>query len=318
MSTDNVYVGIDVAQETFDVAVYASTERWTGHNNASGIAETVTRLEALQPTLVVLEATGGLEHGLAGMLAAVQIPVAVVNPARIRAYARALGRLAKTDRLDAEVIAHFAQAIKPVSQAQPTADAQERKDLLARRNQITGMITAEKNRVYRASPHIQTQIEEHIAWMQQQIEQIDRELDEKLATDKQYKQRQHQLCAVEGVGPVVSRAIIIGLPELGHVPGKKISALVGVVPYNRDSGKFAGKRFVCGGRPAVRTALYIAALVGSRWNPVLKELYDRLITAGKCKKVALTACAHKLLLILNAMVRDGTLWQPTMAQNRRS
>jgi transposase len=299
MSTESVYVGIDVAQDTFDVAVYDSSERWSAHNNVSGIAETVTRLEALKPTLVVLEATGGLERNLASMLAAVQIPVAILNPGRIRAYAKALGRLAKTDRIDAEVIAHFAQAIKPDPQVQPTADAQERKDLLARRNQLVGMMTAEKNRVYRASPPIQVQ--------------IDHDLDEKLAADKNYKQRQQLLCSAKGVGPVVARALIVGLPELGQLSGKKISALVGVVPFNRDSGKFSGKRFVSGGRPAVRTALFMAALVGTRWNPVIKELYDRLIKAGKCKMVALTACVHKLLLILNAMVRDGTFWQPIKA-----
>jgi transposase len=314
MSTEQVYVGIDVAQETFDVAVHDSSEHWTAQNNASGIAETVTRLEALKPALVVMEATGGLERGLAGMLAAVHIPVAVTNPARIRSHAKTIGRLAKTDRIDAEVIAHFAQAIKPAPQVQPSADAQERKDLLARRSQIIGMITAEKNRMYRASVPIQTQIKEHIVWMQQQVAQIDHDLDEKLATDKQYKQRQQQLCAVQGIGPVVSRALIIGLPELGHLPGKKISALVGVAPFNRDSGKFSGKRYVSGGRPAVRTALYMAALVGSRWNPVIKELHDRLIKAGKCKMVVMVACAHKLLLILNAMVRDGTLWQPIKAK----
>jgi transposase len=313
MSTESVYVGIDVAQDTFDVAVYDSSERWSAHNNVSGIAETVTRLEALKPTLVVLEATGGLERNLASMLAAVQIPVAILNPGRIRAYAKALGRLAKTDRIDAEVIAHFAQAIKPDPQVQPTADAQERKDLLARRNQLVGMMTAEKNRVYRASPPIQVQIKAHIAWMQEQIGQIDHDLDEKLAADKNYKQRQQLLCSAKGVGPVVARALIVGLPELGQLSGKKISALVGVVPFNRDSGKFSGKRFVSGGRPAVRTALFMAALVGTRWNPVIKELYDRLIKAGKCKMVALTACVHKLLLILNAMVRDGTFWQPIKA-----
>jgi transposase len=314
MSTEQLYVGIDVAQETFDVAVSDSRERWTAPNTSSGIAETVTRLEALKPTLVVLEATGGLEHGLAGMLAAVQIPVAVVNPARIRSFAKALGRLAKTDRIDAEVIASFAQAIKPSAQVQPSADAQERKDLLARRNQLIGMITAEKNRLHRASPHIRVTITAHIAWMQQQIEQIDRDLDEKLAADTTYKPREQQLRTVKGVGPVVARTLIIALPELGHISGKKIAALVGVVPFNRDSGKFAGKRFVSGGRPVVRTALFMAALVGAKWNPVLKELYDRLIKKGKCKMVALTACMHKLLLILNAMVRHGSFWQPIKAQ----
>lgn len=310
MSTPQVYVGIDVAQDSFDVALYDSTERWTAQNNVSGIADTVTRLEELAPALVVMEATGGLEHGLARMLAAVQIPVAVVNPARIRAYAKALGRLAKTDRLDAEVIAHFAQAIRPAAQAQASADAQERKDLLARRVQLVGIMTGEKNRLHRASPHIQTSIKAHITWLQEQIDQIDDELEEKLSADKQYKQRQQQLRSLKGIGPKTARALIIGLPELGQLSGKQIGALVGVVPFNRDSGQFSGKRFVSGGRAAVRTAMYMAALVASRWNKDIKAMYQRLLKAGKCKPVALTACMHKMLIILNAMVRDGTFWEP--------
>lgn len=313
MSTPQIYVGVDIAQDSFDVAVYGSTEHWTAQNNANGISETVTRLEALAPALVVMEATGGLEHGLVRMLCAVQIPVAVVNPARVRAYARALGRLAKTDRLDAEVIAHFAQAIKPTAQVHATADAQDRKDLLARRNQLVGMITGEKNRLHRASAHIRPSITAHIDWMQQQLAQIDGDLDDRLAADKQYKQRQQQLSSLKGVGPKVARALIIGLPELGHLSGKQIAALVGVVPYNRDSGTFSGKRFVSGGRAVVRTALYMAALVASRWNRDIQALYQRLLKAGKCKAVALTACMHKMLLILNAMVRDGSYWQPRQA-----
>lgn len=310
MSTDRVYVGIDVAQDTFDVAVANRPEHWRAENSASGIADTVVRLQALAPTLVVLEATGGLERGLASMLAAAGIAVAVVNPSRIRAFAKALGRLAKTDRLDAQVIAAFAQAVKPEVRVQPSADAYEQKELLSRRTQLLGMITAEKNRLHRASPVICTHIAAHIVWMEQQVAEMDRALDEKLAADKQYRQRQQQLCSVICIGAVTARAVTVGLPELGQVSGKKVSALVGVVPYNRDSGQYAGKRFVSGGRAAVRTALYMAALVGTRWNPVLKELYQRLLKAGKCKMVALTACVHKLLLILNAMVRDGTFWQP--------
>jgi transposase len=313
MSTNDGYVGIDVAQNTFDVAVYNSSEHWTADNTASGIADTVARLQALAPTLVVMEATGGLEHGLARMLADVGIDVAVVNPSRIRAFAKAIGRLAKTDRLDAQVIAYFAQAVKPEVRVQPSADAYEQKELLSRRSQVLGMITAEKNRLHRASPGVRTHIMAHITWMEQQVAEIDRALDEKLVADEAYRQRKQQLCSVICVGAVTARAVIIGLPEIGQLSGKKISALVGVVPYNRDSGQFAGKRFVSGGRAAVRTALYMAALVGTRWNPVLKELYQRLIKAGKCKMVALTACVHKLLLILNAMVRDGTFWQSAKA-----
>lgn len=315
MSTDCVYVGVDLAQDTFDVAVCGRSDHWTSDNTATGIAESVARLQELRPVLVVMESTGGLERGLARMLAAVQIPVAVVNPGRIRAFAKAAGRQAKTDRIDAEVIALYAKVMQPPAQIQPSADAQERKDLLARRNQIIGMISAEKNRLYRASPQVRTSITAHIEWMKQQVQQIDHDLDEKLAADKSYKPRERQLRSVKGIGPVVARALIIGLPELGRLPGKKISALVGVAPYNRDSGTFSGKRYVTGGRPAVRSALFVAALVAARWNPVIKDLYDRLMKRGKCKMVALTACVHKLLLILNAMVRDGTLWQPTTAKS---
>jgi transposase len=313
MSTDSVYVGIDLARDTFDVALSDRSEPWTADNTASGIAETVTRLEALHPALVVMESTGGLERGLARMLADAHISVAVVNPARIRAFARAAGRQAKTDRVDAEIIAHYAQVMRPPAQIQPSADAQERKDLLARRNQLVSMISAEKNRLYRASPQVQISITAHIDWMTQQVQQIDRDLDDMLATDTSYKARERQLRTIKGIGPVVARAVLISLPELGCVPGKKISALVGVAPYNRDSGTFSGKRYVTGGRPAVRSALFVAAMVAARWNSVIKDLYDRLIKRGKCKMVALTACVHKLLLIMNAMVRDGTFWQPTIA-----
>ena len=315
MSTDAVYVGVDLAQETFDVAVYGRADHWTAENTASGIAETVSRLQAMHPTLVVMESTGGLEYGLARMLAAVEIPVTVVNPSRIRGFAKAAGRRAKTDRIDAEVIAHFAQAMHPPAQVQPSADAQERKDLLARRTQLVGMMSAEKNRLSRAAPRIRASVTEHINWMTQQVKQIEHELDDKLATDSMFKARERQVRSIKGIGPVVARTLYIGLPELGSVRGKQISALVGVAPYNRDSGMISGKRYVTGGRPAVRTALFMAALVAVRFNPEIKALYERLLKKGKCKMVALTACMHKLLLILNAMVRDGTYWQPTTASN---
>jgi transposase len=314
MSTEREYVGIDIAQQTFDGAIYGSTEHWTATNDASGIADTVVRLQALQSPFVVLESTGGLERRLVAALHAVGIAVAVVNPSRIRNYARALGRLAKTDRLDAEVIAHYAQGIKPKPQAPGAADFQDLKDLLARRSQIMGMITAEKNRLSRATVHIGAKIDEHIAWLQQEVEKIDHELDEKLEPNKQYQQLEKQLRTVPGIGKVVARAVIIGLPELGQIDRKQVAALVGVAPINRDSGKFSGKRFVAGGRATVRTALYMAVLVGRRWNPVVKAMYDRLLKAGKAKLVVLTACIHKLLVILNAMARDGSVWQEPKAQ----
>lgn len=313
MSTDNVYVGIDVAKKTFAVAVCDRSEHWTASNDVAGIAETVARLQALEPTLIVMETTGGLERPLAIALSAAGLTVSIVNPTRTRAHAVALGRLAKTDPIDAAVIAHFAQAIKPAARPQPSAQDRELKDLLARRSQVMGILTAEKNRLTQATAPIQTHIADHIAWLEQDLQQIDGELDEKLHARTDYTQRQTQLCTVPGVGTAVSRALIIDLPELGHLDRKKIAALVGVVPWNRDSGQLSGKRFVSGGRAAVRTTLYMAALVGTRFNPVIKALYERLIKVGKCKMVALTACMHKLLLILNAMVRDGTFWQPAEA-----
>jgi transposase len=313
MSTNPVYVGVDMAKESFAVTVCERPERWTASNNGTGIADTVARLEPLHPTLIVIETTGGLERPLVTALAAAGLPVAVVNPARTRAYALSMGRLAKTDPIDADVIAHFAQAIKPDPQPQPSAADQELKDLLARRSQLIGMLSAEKNRLSGASEPIRTRIAPHITWLEQEIHQLDEELDAKLSANTTSKQRAAQLQTVPGVGKAVARTLIIGLPELGQLDRKKIAALVGVAPWNRDSGKFSGKRFVCGGRSAVRTMLYMAALVGTRWNPVIKAFYERLIKAGKCKSAALTACLHKLLLILNAMVRDGTFWQPKTA-----
>jgi transposase len=313
MSTEKVYVGIDVAKKTFAVAVFDRPEHWTASNDVAGIAETVARLQALEPTLIVMETTGGLERALAVALTASGMTVAVVNPARTRAHALSLGRLAKTDAIDADVIASFAQVIKPAARAQPSREDRELKDLLARRTQLIGILTSEKNRLSVATEQIKAHIAEHIAWLEQDIQRIDGELDEKLQGHKDYKQREAQLCTVPCVGKVVSRALIIDLPELGHLDRKKISALVGVAPWNSDSGQHSGRRFTSGGRATVRTSLYMAALVGTRFNPVIKTLYERLIKAGKCKKVALTACIHKLLLILNAMVRDGTFWQPKAA-----
>lgn len=313
MSTEHVYVGIDVAQETFDVAIHGRSDSWTATNNTSGIVETLARLVELQPSLVVMESTGGLETALMLALTAADVPVVVVNPARIRYYAKALGRLAKTDRLDAAVIAAFAEATKPAQRAQPNAEAVAIKALFARRSQVTGMIAAEKNRLSRAHVQIRPLIEQHIAWMQDEIATIDKDLDAKLYANKEYTRREQQLTTVPGVGKTVARALIIGLPELGRLDRKKIAALVGVVPYNHDSGKYRGKRFVCGGRSTVRTALYMAALVGTRFNPIIKVLYARLIKAGKCKMVALTACIHKLLLILNAMAKNETTWRSAAA-----
>ena len=309
MSTEQVYVGIDMAQDKFDGAVHGTQEKWTASNDGAGIAETVQRLTVLHPTLVVMEATGGLERSLVRALDAVAIPTEVVNPSKIRAFAKAIGQLAKTDALDAQVIAHYAAVIQPAPRPRPTVAAEELKALIKRRQQMVEMITAEKNRLSRALPAVRSHIQQHIAWLQEERDGLDHELDTLLKTDAHWKARERQLRTVKGVGPVIARTLIADLPELGQLNRKKIATLVGLAPLNRDSGTHRGIRTVWGGRAVVRAALYMGTLSATRYNPVIKAFYDRLLKLGKCKKAALTACAHKLLIILNAMVRDGTFWQ---------
>jgi transposase len=309
MSTHQLFVGIDVAKDTFSVAVHETGQAWTGANDAAGIADTIDRLLALRPALVLLEATGGLERPLLTALDAVEIPAEPINPSKIRAFAKAIGRLAKTDAVDAQVIAHYAAAITPTPRARPNAAAQELKALITRRRQLVDMRTAEKNRLHTVLPSLRAGIETHIAWIDEQIATIDHDLDAAMGANTTWKKRESQLRSVPGVGPVIARTLIASLPELGQLNRKQIAALVGVAPLNRDSGRYHGKQITWGGRSAVRTALHMGAMTAIRWNPILKDFYDRLVTAGKAAMVALTACIHKLLTILNAMVRDGTLWQ---------
>lgn len=313
MSAD-VFVGLDVAQDKIDGAVAGQAETWTVSYDSVGLVSLVDRLTALEPTLVVVEATGALERRLVAALDAVAVPVAVVNPARIRSFAKADGRLAKTDRLDARVIAHFAATLQPTPRSRPNQTAQEFKDLLARRRQVVAMLTDEKNRLHRAVPPVQDFIEQNIMHLEQQLDELDRLLHDRLQDDKSWTAKERLLRSFKGVGSVTASTLIAELPELGSLNRKQIAALVGVAPLNRDSGRLRRRRSIWGGRPVVRTALYMAALVATRHNPVLCAFYDRLITLGKAKMVALTACAHKLLTILNAMVRDGAYWQdPTAA-----
>jgi transposase len=309
-----LFVGLDVAQDKIDAAVHGRTESWTVTYDASGIATLVEQLSTLDPTLVVVEATGSLERRLVVALDAVGLPVAVVNPAQIRAFAKASGQLAKTDRLDAYVIAHFAEAMKPVPRPRPNRDAQELKDLLARRRQVVEMLTAEKNRLRRSVAPVRDLVQQHIDYLEQQLGGIEKALDDRLQGNADWQAKVQLLCSAPAIGPATANTLIVELPELGHLNRKQIAALVGLAPFNRDSGRLRGRRGIWGGRSVVRTALYMAALVATRFNPVVRAFYDRLLKAGKVKMVALTACAHKLLTVLNAMVRDGTYWQPeTMA-----
>jgi transposase len=303
-----IFIGIDVARDSLEVAVRPNGEHWSVGNQAAGIAELLVRLRAVRPTLIVLEATGGLELAVLGVLGSAGLPVVAVNPRQVRDFAKATGKLAKTDAIDAQVLAHFADAVRPAVRPLPDAATRALSALVARRRQLVEMLTAEENRKASASTTIRPNIQEHISWLRKRLKGIDKELSQALRTSPLWRAQEDLLRSVPGVGPVVSATLLAGLPELGQTSGKQIGALVGVAPLNRDSGTLRGKRTIWGGRSAVRAALYMAALVGTRSNPVLKTLYTRLLAAGKTKKVALTACMHKLLTILNAILKHHTPW----------
>jgi transposase len=307
-----IFVGIDVSKATLDVALRPSGEHWGSPNDEPGIAELVGRLRPLGPQLIVLEATGGLERLVVAALALAELPVAVVNPRQVRDFAKATGQLAKTDALDAAALAHFAEAIRPTPRPLPDEASQALAALVERRQQVVGMLTAEKNRVRQALPAVRAKVAAHISWLEQAIEELDGELDRTLRASPLWRERDQLLRSVPGVGPTVSLTLLAHLPELGHGSAKHVATLVGLAPLNRDSGSWRGTRAIWGGRRRVRAALYMAALVGARHNPALRRFYEGLLARGKPKKVALTACMHKLLTILHAVLRDRTPWQPTL------
>lgn len=306
-----VYVGIDVSKDHLDVATVPGGEVWREANNEAGIAGLVEQLGGMDVQLIVLEATGGLEVALLASLAALGLPVALVNPRRVRDFARATGRLAKTDRIDAKVIAQFGEAIRPIPTPLPDEQSQELGALLARRRQLMEMLVAEKNRQGASSRALKAEIGKHIAWLEAALADLDRQLGELIKKSPLWRERDRVLQSAPGVGPVVSTTLLAELPELGTLSRKQIASLVGVAPFNRDSGRLRGKRSVWGGRSVVRGAIYMAALVATRHNPAIAEFYRRLTGAGKPKKVALTACMHKLLTILNAMLKHNQPWQPS-------
>jgi transposase len=308
MTTTMLYVGIDVAKAQLDIAVRPTNEHWRAANTDAGIAGVVERLQTVQPTLVVLEATGGYERAITAALAVAKVPVAVVNPRQVRDFAKAIGKLAKTDTLDADALAHFAAAVQPEPRGLPDEAAQALDVLLARRRQLVNMLVAEKNRLQAAGAPIRERIARHIAWLEQELADIDGDLDQVIRSSPLWREQDQLLRSVPGVGPVLSTTLLAELPELGTLTRQQIAALVGVAPLNRDSGMLRGRRAVWGGRARVREALYMGALVGMRHNPVIRAFYDRLCAAGKAKKVALTACMRKLLTILNAMLKQRTMW----------
>lgn len=310
MSSTSQYVGIDVAKRHVDVAVRPGTTHWRVANQEQDIATLVARLQELQPDLVVLEATGGFERLVTAALAASHLPVAVVNPRQVRDFAKASGKLAKTDTLDAQTLAHFAEAVHPTPRPLPDQQAQELAATLERRQQVIVMLTAEKNRRHLATDPMRERIEAHITWLATELAELDQSLDRTIQQSDLWRERDARLQSVPGIGPVVSFTLLAELPELGTLTRQQLAGLVGVAPFHCDSGERRGKRRVWGGRARVRTTLYLATLVASRYNPVIRAFYERLLHAGKPKKVALTACMRKLLTILNAMLQQHTAWNP--------
>jgi len=309
-----IYVGIDVSKDTLDVAVHGDKQHWSFPNNETGITKAVSKFKELSPELVVLEATGGFEVFLATELVVAKIPTAVVNPRQVRDFAKSVGMLAKTDILDARIIARFAATVQPNPHPMPDIEAQELGALTARRRQIINMITAEKNRLNTAGKTVKPGISAHINWLEKELNEINRNIKQKVKDSPIWREKDELLQSVPGVGTNLSAIILAELPELGTLNRKQIAALVGVAPLNRDSGTLRGKRTTWGGRATVRTALYMATLVATRYNPVIRRFYERLREAGKATKVALTACMRKLLTILNAMLRYQTSWNFGVSQ----
>lgn len=307
------YIGIDVSKATLDIASLPDGESWTVTNDEHGLAELAPRLVALAPVLVVMEATGGFEMLTAITLAKAGLPVAVVNPRQVRDFAKAMGQLAKTDALDAGMLADFAQRVRPVPRPLPDEAAQLLESLLTRRRQIVEMLTAEKNRLGFARGPVKRDISQHIRWLEKRLTDVDGDLQDAVAASPLYQAKSDLLRSVPGVGPVTALTLLATLPELGQLSRHQIAALVGVAPMNRDSGTMRGKRMVWGGRAPVRAVLYMAALVGLKHNPVLRVFYERLRAAGKPFKVAATACMRKLLTILNAMLHQNRRWDPQHA-----
>jgi transposase len=309
-----VFVGIDVSQRRLDIAVRPGASYSITHDE-SAIATVVEQLRVLSPTLIVLEATGGLEIPLTSALATAGLPVVVVNPRQVRDFAKASGRLAKTDALDAQVLAQFAEVMRPQPRPLPDAEARALAALLTRRRQLVEMLTAEKNRLLSASSPIRKRVQIHIVWLERELEHINTDLAEAIRLSPVWREKDELLRSVPGVGPVVTSTLLASLPELGTLTNKQIAALVGVAPLNRDSGTLRGRRTVWGGRAQVRAVLYMGAIVAARFNPVIRTFYQRLCASGKAKKVALTACMRKLLTILNAMLKHRTPWREVETQH---
>ena len=309
---EEVFIGIDVSKARLDVAILPSGESFGVSNDNQGFDELSARIKTLGVKLAVVEATGGFESAMVSALATV-IPIAVVNPRQVRDFAKATGKLAKTDKIDAAVLAHFGQAVRPRVTPPSSPELAQLQALVTRRRQLQEMITAENNRLELAPKSMQKPIQAHISLMEKMLDKVDKEMNDTLRTSPMWQVSNDLLQSVPGIGPVLSATVLAELPEIGKLSRQQLAALVGVAPLNRDSGTMRGKRGIWGGRPAVRSALYMGAVVAMRFNPVIKSLYERLRAAGKPPKVALIACVRKLLTILNAIMRDKKAWTPQNA-----
>jgi transposase len=309
----NLYVGIDVSKNTLDIDTYPTSHPARFSNNEEGHMSLVAAVAALCPRIVVLEATGGLEVGVASALATALLPVVVINPRQARDFARALGILAKTDQVDAKVLARFAEAIKPEFRQLKSSETVELEAVLTRRRQLVEMLTAEQNRRMRAQGAVIKDIDEHIAWLKQRIKGADTNLLDAIKRSPVWQAKANLMLSVPGVGQVTTATMLAELPELGQLNRREICALVGICPFNRDSGAYRGRRSIWGGRASVRATLYMAALVSIRHNPVIKAFYLKLVSEGKLKKVAIVACMRKLLVTLNAIIHDHSMWRARLA-----
>ena len=311
-NTSECFVGIDVSKKSLDVAVRPLSIKWSCLRDESEYPALIERLLSLRPTVIILEATGGLEVPVVTALVLAGLPAVVVNPRQARDFAKAIGRLAKTDTIDADVLAHFGEAIRPEPRAIKDLSAQELSAIIARRRQLVDMLTAEKNRLNAASSRIRSNIQQHIDWLKRQIDDVEKDMVSLLHDNKVWRDKDDLLQSVPGVGPILSRTLIADLPELGTIKIRPLAALTGLAPLNRDSGQFRGTRHVWGGRSQVRSVLYMATLTACRYNPVIREFYTRLIQKGKKRKIAIVACMHKLLTILNAIISSGTPWHENL------
>jgi len=310
--TNRTNIGIDVSKDWLDIVVIPSGETWRTENTEEKIGVLVEKLETLKPERIVIEATGGYERLVTTKLYLARLPVCRVNPRRVRYFARSIGQLAKNDKIDGKVLARFGEAVKPAFTQLPSEQEQLLSALLTRREQLLAILVAEKNRIGTAPAKVRPSLNEHITWLKKQLKQLDKEVEAFINDTPDLKEKDDFLQEVQGIGKKTSAKLIADVPELGSCDRKQIAALIGTAPYDHDSGYKKGQRAISGGRPDVRSVLYMATLAATRFNPVIKVFYQRLLNAGKKKKVAIVACMRKLLTILNAILRDRKHWNPVL------